>query len=134
MVPMAQFEKKPVNPPPHPHGIGGGDVPAANLMPGDALCQIASRCSAQGGSGPHWACHHQLQNPRPAGFQMPAAASYITRTRIDDDHPCWYPSACTGLGTRHCQFGRTKVTCRDLYPGFFGDLYGANQWWSSTPT
>ena len=92
MVPMAQFEEKPVSSTRIRTALEGGDVPAANAMLG---MPYAIRFAVQHGAG----LGRTLGVPTinqiyPAGFQMPRYGIYITRTRIGDT---WYPSA-TGWG------------------------------------
>ena len=121
VVPMAQFEEKPVSSTRIRTALEGGDVPAANAMLG---MPYAIRFAVQHGAG----LGHTLGVPTinqiyPAGFQMPRYGIYITRTRIGDT---WYPSA-TGLGTRPTvNSDETKVTCETFIPDFSGDLYGSD--------
>ena len=121
VVPMAQFEEKPVSSTRIRTALEGGDVPAANAMLG---MPYAIRFAVQHGAG----LGHTLGVPTinqiyPAGFQMPRYGIYITRTRIGDT---WYPSA-TGLGTRPTvNSDETKVTCETFIPDFSGDLYGTD--------
>ena len=112
VVPMAQFEEKPVSSTRIRTALEGGDVPAANAMLG---MPYAIRFAVQHGAG----LGRTLGVPTinqiyPAGFQMPRYGIYITRTRI----------GVVSLGHRpgdpaHCQFGRDQGDLRDLYPGFF---------------
>ena len=121
VVPMAQFEEKPVSSTRIRTALEGGDVPAANAMLG---MPYAIRFAVQHGAG----LGRTLGVPTinqiyPAGFQMPRYGIYITRTRIGDT---WYPSA-TGLGTRPTvNSDETKVTCETFIPDFSGDLYGSD--------
>ena len=98
VVPMAQFEEKPVS--------------------------SAIRFAVQHGAG----LGHTLGVPTinqlyPQGFQMPRSGIYITRTLVNGT---WYPSA-TGLGSRPTvNDDATKVTCETFIPGFSGDLYGTD--------
>ena len=121
MVPMAQFEEKPVSSTRIRTALEGGDVPAANAMLG---MPYAIRFAVQHGAG----LGRTLGVPTinqiyPAGFQMPRYGIYITRTRIGDT---WYPSA-TGRGTRPTGNSvETKVTCETFIPDFSGDLYGTD--------
>ena len=121
VVPMAQFEEKPVSSTRIRTALEGGDVPAANAMLG---MPYAIRFAVQHGAG----LGRTLGVPTinqiyPAGFQMPRYGIYITRTRIGDT---WYPSA-TGLGTRPTvNSDETKVTCETFIPDFSGDLYGTD--------
>ena len=80
MVPMAQFEEKPVSSTRIRTALEGGDVPAANAMLG---MPYAIRFAVQHGAG----LGRTLGVPTinqiyPAGFQMPRYGIYITRTRI----------------------------------------------------
>ena len=121
VVPMAQFEEKPVSSTRIRTALEGGDVPAANAMLG---MPYAIRFAVQHGAG----LGRTLGVPTinqiyPAGFQMPRYGIYITRTRIGNT---WYPSA-TGLGTRPTvNSDETKVTCETFIPDFSGDLYGTD--------
>ena len=129
VVPMAQFEEKPVSSTRIRTALEGGDIPAANAMLG---MPYAIRFEVQHGAG----LGHTLGVPTinqlyPEGFQLPRSGIYITRTHIGG---VWYPSA-TGLGSRPTvNDDATKVTCETFIPGFSGDLYGTDRWWSSTPT
>ena len=129
VVPMAQFEEKPVSSTRIRTALEGGDIPAANRHAGDALRHPLCG-AAWGGPWPYaGGAHHQPALP--AGFQLPRFGIYITRTKIGD---VWYPSA-TGLGTRPTvNDDPSKVTCETFIPGFSGDLYGTDRWWSSTRT
>ena len=94
VVPMAQFEEKPVSSTRIRTALEGGDIPAANAMLG---MPYAIRFAVQHGAG----LGHTLGVPTinqlyPQGFQMPRSGIYITRTCING---VWYPSA-TGLGSR----------------------------------
>ena len=121
VVPMAQFEEKPVSSTRIRTALEGGDIPAANAMLG---MPYAIRFEVQHGAG----LGHTLGVPTinqlyPDGFQMPRSGIYITRTKIGD---WWYPSA-TGLGSRPTvNDDATKVTCETFIPGFSGDLYGTD--------
>ena len=112
VVPMAQFEEKPVS---------STRIPAANAMLG---MPYAIRFAVQHGAG----LGHTLGVPTinqlyPQGFQLPRFGIYITRTKIGG---VWYPSA-TGLGTRPTvNDDPSKVTCETFIPGFSGDLYGTD--------
>lgn len=129
VVPMAQFEEKPVSSTRIRTALEGGDVPAANAMLG---MPYAIRFAVQHGAG----LGRTLGVPTinqiyPAGFQMPRYGIYITRTRIGDT---WYPSA-TGLGTRPTvNSDETKVTCETFIPDFPATSTAPTRWWSSTPT
>ena len=119
VVPMAQFEEKPVSSTRIRTALEGGDIPAANAMLG---MPYAIRFAVHHGAG----LGRTLGVPTinqiyPNGFQMPRFGIYITRTKIGDK---WYPSA-TGLGTRPTvNADETKVTCETFIPDFSGDLYG----------
>ena len=94
VVPMAQFEEKPVSSTRIRTALEGGDIPAANAMLG---MPYAIRFAVQHGAG----LGHTLGVPTinqlyPQGFQMPRSGIYITRTLVNGT---WYPSA-TGLGSR----------------------------------
>ena len=121
VVPMAQFEEKPVSSTRIRTALEGGDIPAANAMLG---MPYAIRFAVHHGAG----LGRTLGVPTinqiyPAGFQMPRFGIYITRTKIGDQ---WYPSA-TGLGTRPTvNADETKVTCETFIPDFSGDLYGTD--------
>ena len=121
VLPMAQFEEKPVSSTRIRTALEGGDIPAANAMLG---MPYAIRFAVQHGAG----LGHTLGVPTinqlyPQGFQLPRYGIYITRTRIGDR---WYPSA-TGLGTRPTvNSDESKVTCETFIPGFTGDLYGTD--------
>ena len=121
VVPMTQFEEKPVSSTRIRTALEGGDIPAANAMLG---MPYAIRFAVQHGAG----LGHTLGVPTinqiyPQGFQLPRFGIYITRTKIGEK---WYPSA-TGLGTRPTVNNDTsKVTCETFIPGFSGDLYGAD--------
>ena len=121
VVPMAQFEEKPVSSTRIRTALEGGDIPAANAMLG---MPYAIRFAVHHGAG----LGRTLGVPTinqiyPAGFQMPRFGIYITRTKIGDK---WYPSA-TGLGTRPTvNADETKVTCETFIPDFSGDLYGTD--------
>ena len=72
MVPMAQFEEKPVSSTRIRTALEGGDIPAANAMLG---MPYAIRFAVQHGAG----LGHTLGVPTinqlyPQGFQMPVAA------------------------------------------------------------
>ena len=121
VVPMAQFEEKPVSSTRIRTALEGGDIPAANAMLG---MPYAIRFAVQHGAG----LGHTLGVPTinqlyPQGFQMPRSGIYITRTCING---VWYPSA-TGLGSRPTvNDDATKVTCETFIPGFSGNLYGTD--------
>ena len=121
VVPMAQFEEKPVSSTRIRTALEGGDIPAANAMLG---MPYAIRFAVHHGAG----LGRTLGVPTinqiyPNGFQMPRFGIYITRTKIGDQ---WYPSA-TGLGTRPTvNVDETKVTCETFIPDFSGDLYGTD--------
>ena len=121
VVPMAQFEEKPVSSTRIRTALEGGDIPAANAMLG---MPYAIRFEVQHGAG----LGHTLGVPTinqlyPEGFQLPRSGIYITRTFIGGR---WYPSA-TGLGSRPTvNDDATKVTCETFIPGFSGDLYGTD--------
>ena len=121
VVPMAQFEEKPVSSTRIRTALEGGDIPAANAMLG---MPYAIRFAVHHGAG----LGRTLGVPTinqiyPNGFQMPRFGIYITRTKIGDQ---WYPSA-TGLGTRPTvNADETKVTCETFIPDFSGDLYGTD--------
>ncbi len=121
VVPMTQFEEKPVSSTRIRTALEGGDIPAANAMLG---MPYAIRFAVQHGAG----LGHTLGVPTinqlyPQGFQLPRFGIYITRTKIGD---VWYPSA-TGLGTRPTvNNDPAKVTCETFIPGFSGDLYGTD--------
>ena len=121
ILPMAQFEGRPVSSTRIRAALEGGDIPAVNAMLGTPY---AVRFPVQHGAG----LGHKLGVPTinqvyPAGFQLPRYGIYITRTWIDGRA---YPSA-TGLGTRPTvNTDESKVTCETFIPGFSGDLYGAD--------
>ena len=121
VVPMAQFEEKPVSSTRIRTALEGGDIPAANAMLG---MPYAIRFAVHHGAG----LGRTLGVPTinqiyPNGFQMPRFGIYITRTKIGNK---WYPSA-TGLGTRPTvNADETKVTCETFIPDFSGDLYGTD--------
>ena len=121
VLPMAQFEEKPVSSTRIRTALEGGDIPAANAMLG---MPYAIRFTVHHGAG----LGRTLGVPTinqiyPQGFQLPRYGIYITRTRIGDR---WYPSA-TGLGTRPTvNSDESKVTCETFIPGFTGDLYGTD--------
>ena len=121
VVPMAQFEEKPVSSTRIRTALEGGDIPAANAMLG---MPYAIRFAVQHGAG----LGHTLGVPTinqlyPQGFQMPRSGIYITRTLVNGT---WYPSA-TGLGSRPTvNDDATKVTCETFIPDFSGDLYGTD--------
>ena len=121
VVPMTQFEEKPVSSTRIRTALEGGDIPAANAMLG---MPYAIRFAVQHGAG----LGRTLGVPTinqiyPQGFQMPRFGIYITRTRIGGR---WYPSA-TGLGTRPTvNSDPAKVTCETFIPDFSGDLYGTD--------
>ena len=121
VVPMTQFEEKPVSSTRIRTALEGGDIPAANAMLG---LPYAIRFAVQHGAGLGPTLGVPTINQiYPAGFQMPRYGIYITRTRIGDT---WYPSA-TGLGTRPTvNSDETKVTCETFIPDFSGDLYGTD--------
>ncbi len=121
VLPMAEFEGKPVSSTRIRTALEGGDIPAANAMLG---MPYAIHFAVQHGAG----LGHTLGVPTinqvyPAGYQMPRNGIYITRTKIDGR---WYPSA-TGLGSRPTvNDDAQKITCETFIPGFVGDLYGAD--------
>lgn len=121
VIPMAQFEEKPVSSTRIRTALEGGDIPAANAMLG---MPYAIRFAVHHGAG----LGRTLGVPTinqiyPHGFQMPRFGIYITRTKIGEK---WYPSA-TGLGTRPTvNSDESKVTCETFIPGFSGDLYGTD--------
>lgn len=121
VLPMAQFEGKPVSSTRIRTALEGGDVPAANAMLG---APYSIRFTVRRGKG----LGHTLGVPTinqiyPQGFQLPRYGIYITRTCIGG---VWYPSA-TGLGTRPTvNRDENDVTCETFIPGFSGDLYGAD--------
>ena len=121
VVPMAQFEEKPVSSTRIRTALEGGDIPAANAMLG---MPYAIRFEVQHGAG----LGHTLGVPTinqlyPEGFQLPRSGIYITRNFIGGR---WYPSA-TGLGSRPTvNDDATKVTCETFIPGFSGNLYGTD--------
>ena len=122
VVPMAQFEEKPVSSTRIRTALEGGDIPAANAMLG---MPYAIRFAVHHGAGlgrtlgvptinqiyPQWAS------------RCPASASTSPGRRSGTN---WYPSA-TGLGTRPTvNADETKVTCETFIPDFSGDLYGTD--------
>ena len=121
VLPMAQFEEKPVSSTRIRTALEGGDIPAANAMLG---MPYAIRFTVHHGAG----LGRTLGVPTinqiyPQGFQLPRYGIYITRTKIGEH---WYPSA-TGLGTRPTvNSDESKVTCETFIPGFTGDLYGTD--------
>mgnify|MGYP002236175646 CR=1 FL=1 len=113
VVPMAQFEEKPVSSTRIRTALEGGDVPAANAMLG---MPYAIRFAVQHGAG----LGRTLGVPTinqiyPAGFQMPATAS--TSPAPGSAIP-GIPRPPAG-DPAHRQFGRDQGDLRDLYPGFF---------------
>ena len=121
VLPMAQFEEKPVSSTRIRTALEGGDIPAANAMLG---MPYAIRFTVHHGAGLGRTLGVPTINQLyPQGFQLPRYGIYITRTRIGDR---WYPSA-TGLGTRPTvNSDESKVTCETFIPGFTGDLYGTD--------
>ena len=121
VLPMAQFEEKPVSSTRIRTALEGGDIPAANAMLG---MPYAIRFTVHHGAGLGRTLGVPTINQLyPQGFQLPRYGIYITRTRIGDR---WYPSA-TGLGTRPTvNSDESKVTCETFIPGFSGDLYGTD--------
>ena len=121
VLPMAQFEEKPVSSTRIRTALEGGDIPAANAMLG---MPYAIRFTVHHGAGLGRTLGVPTINQLyPQGFQLPRYGIYITRTRIGDR---WYPSA-TGLGTRPTvNSDERKVTCETFIPGFTGDLYGTD--------
>ena len=121
IVPMTQFEEKPVSSTRIRTALEGGDIPAANAMLG---MPYAIRFAVQHGQGLGRTLGVPTINQLyPEGFQLPRYGIYITRTKIGGS---WYPSA-TGLGTRPTvNDDASKVTCETFIPGFAGDLYGTD--------
>ena len=121
VLPMAQFEEKPVSSTRIRTALEGGDIPAANAMLG---MPYAIRFTVHHGAGLGRTLGVPTINQLyPQGFQLPRFGIYITRTKIGD---VWYPSA-TGLGTRPTvNNDPAKVTCETFIPGFSGDLYGTD--------
>lgn len=121
VLPMAQFEGKPVSSTRIRTALEGGDIPAANAMLG---MPYAIRFAVHHGAGLGRTLGVPTINQLyPEGFQLPRFGIYVTRTRIGD---VWYPSA-TGLGTRPTvNSDASKVTCETFIPGFSGDLYGTD--------
>ena len=121
ILPMAQFEGRPVSSTRIRAALEGGDIPAANAMLG---APYAIRFPVRHGAG----LGRTLGVPTinqiyPEGYQLPRYGIYITRTWIKGRA---YPSA-TGLGTRPTvNDDSTKVTCETFIPGFYGDLYGTD--------
>lgn len=121
VLPMAQFEGKPVSSTRIRTALEGGDIPAANAMLG---APYSIRFAVRHGRG----LGRTLGVPTinqiyPQGFQLPRYGIYITRTLING---VWYPSA-TGLGTRPTVNTDTSdVTCETFIPGYSGDLYGTD--------
>ena len=121
ILPMAQFEGRPVSSTRIRAALEGGDIPAANAMLG---APYAIRFPVRHGAG----LGRTLGVPTinqiyPEGYQLPRYGIYITRTWIKGRA---YPSA-TGLGTRPTVTDdSTKVTCETFIPGFYGDLYGTD--------
>ena len=121
VLPMAQYEGRPVSSSRIRQALEGGDIPAANAMLGTPY---AIRFPVQHGAG----LGHKLGVPTinqvyPEGYQLPRYGIYITRTWIGGRA---YPSA-TGLGSRPTvNDDPAKVTCETFIPGFSGDLYGAD--------
>lgn len=119
VLPMAQFEDKPVSSTRIRTALSGGDIPAVNAMLG---APYSIRFEVRHGKG----LGHTLGVPTinqvyPEGFQLPRYGIYITRTNING---VWYPSA-TGLGTRPTvNDDPADVTCETFIPGFAGDIYG----------
>ena len=119
VLPMAQYEGKPVSSSRIRAALEGGDIPAANGMLG---APYAIRFPVRHGKG----LGHTLGVPTinqiyPDGYQLPRYGIYITRTWIGGRA---YPSA-TGLGSRPTvNNDPEKVTCETFIPGFSGDLYG----------
>ena len=121
VLPMAQFEGKPVSSTRIRTALEGGDIPAANAMLGMPYAiHFAVRHGAGLGRTLGVPTINQIY---PQGFQLPRYGIYITRTLIDG---VWYPSA-TGLGTRPTvNDDATKVTCETFIPDYVGDLYGTD--------
>ena len=121
IVPMTQFEEKPVSSTRIRTALEGGDIPAANAMLG---MPYAIRFAVQHGQGLGRTLGVPTINQLyPEGFQLPRYGIYITRTKIGGK---WYPSA-TGLGTRPTvNDDASKGTCETFIPGFAGDLYGTD--------
>ena len=92
VLPMAQFEEKPVSSTRIRTALEGGDIPAANAMLGNALRPSASRCITGRALAGRWAWP-TINQLYPQASKLPRYGIYITRTRIGDR---WYPSA-TGL-------------------------------------
>ena len=121
IVPMTQFEEKPVSSTRIRTALEGGDITAANAMLG---MPYAIRFAVQHGQGLGRTLGVPTINQLyPEGFQLPRYGIYITRTKIGGK---LYPSA-TGLGTRPTvNDDASKVTCETFIPGFAGDLYGTD--------
>ncbi len=121
VLPIAQFEGKPVSSTRIRTALEGGDIPAANAMLG---APYSVSFPVQHGRG----LGHTLGVPTinqiyPEGFQLPRYGIYITRTIIGG---MAYPSA-TGLGTRPTvNSDESLVTCETFIPGFEGDLYSSD--------
>lgn len=119
VLPMAQFEDKPVSSTRIRTALSGGDIPAVNAMLG-APYSISFEVRRGRGLG-HTLGVPTINQVYPEGFHMPRCGIYITRTNING---VWYPSA-TGLGTRPTvNDDPADVTCETFIPGFAGDLYG----------
>ena len=119
IVPMAQYEGRPVSSTRIRAALEGGDIPAANAMLG---APYSIRFPVEHGKG----LGRTLGVPTinqiyPAGYQLPRYGIYITRTWVGGRA---YPSA-TGLGTRPTvNTDASSVTCETFISGFSGDLYG----------
>ena len=114
VLPMAQFEEKPVSSTRIRTALEGGDIPGGQCHAGDALRPSASRCITGRALAGRWACRPSISSYP----QLPAApVRHLYHPHQDRDR--WYPSA-TGLGTRPTvNSDESKVTCETFIPGLY---------------
>ena len=122
VVPMAQFEEKPVSSTRIRTALEGGDIPAANAMLGDALrhpVRGAARCR----SGPHARGCPPSTSCIPRAFSCPAAAFISPAPTLAGCGILRPPALAAALPSMMMP---PKVTCETFIPGFSGDLYGTD--------
>lgn len=119
ILPMAQFEGRPVSSTRIRAALAEGKIEEVNAMLGEDYCiDFPVRHGRQLGRTLGFPTINQIY---PAGMQMPKSGVYITQVMLEDGslHP-----GATGLGSRPT-VGGEGITCETFLPGFSGQLYGS---------
>lgn len=113
VVPMAQYEDKPISSTRIRTALEGGDIPAANAMLGMPLCHPLSG-GARGRLGPHpGGAHHQPD--------LPGGLSAAAVRHLHYPHACERGVVSFGYGSGDAAYReqrRNKGDLRDLYSRF----------------